>query len=60
MIVTGKVDDNDDGNGMRGNEVDNDGNGTTDDGATGYDNVDDCDGQRQRQRGWWRHDRRRS
>jgi len=41
MIVTSKDDDNDDGDGATGNKVDNDGNGVTGDGATGYDDIDD-------------------
>ena len=37
MIATSKDNDNDNGNGAMGDEVNNDSNGVTSDGATGYD-----------------------
>ncbi len=40
MIGMSKDDDNDNGDGAMGNEVDNDGDGVTGDGATGYDDND--------------------
>ena len=46
MIATGKDDNYDDGDGATGDEVDNDGHGASSDGATGYDDIDDCNGQR--------------
>ena len=41
MIVTSKDDDDDDGDGAMDDEVNNDGNGVTGDGVTGYDDIDD-------------------
>ena len=41
MIATSKDDDDDDGDGAMGDEVDDDGDGVTDDGVTGYDDIDD-------------------
>ena len=41
MIVMSKDDDDDDGDGSTDDEVDNDGNGVTGDGVTGYDDIDD-------------------
>ena len=40
MIATSKDDDDDDGDGATGDEVNNDGNGVTGNGATGYDDND--------------------
>jgi hypothetical protein len=47
MIATGKDVDYDDGNGATSDEVDDDGDGATGDGATGYNDVDDCNWRRQ-------------
>ena len=44
MIATSKDDDNDDGDGVTGNEVDDDGNCAAGDGATGYNDNDDDGG----------------
>ena len=41
MIATSKDDDDDNGDGAMGDEVNDDGNGVTGDGATGYDDNDD-------------------
>jgi len=41
MIATGKDNGSNDGNGATGNEVDNDGDSATHDGAMGYDDDDD-------------------
>ncbi len=41
MIGTSKVDDNNDGDGAIGNEVDDDSDSVTGDGATGYDDNND-------------------
>jgi hypothetical protein len=46
MIAMGEDDDNDNGEGMTGDEVDNAGNSAMGDGTTGYGDVDDCDGRR--------------
>ncbi len=40
MIVTSKEDDDNDGDGAIGDEVDNVGDGVTGNGATGYDDID--------------------
>ncbi len=49
MIATGEDDDYNDGDGATGDKVDNASDGATGDGATGYNNVDDCNGQRRGQ-----------
>ena len=41
MIATSKDNDNNDGGGATGNEVDDDGDGVTGDGVTGYDDIND-------------------
>ncbi len=46
MIATGEDDDYDDGDGATGNKVGDDSHGVTSDGETGYDDIDDCNGQR--------------
>ena len=44
MIVMSKDDDNNDGDGATGDEVDDNGVGMTGDGTTRYDNIDDDGG----------------
>ena len=46
MIATREDDDYDNGDGATGDEVSNDSYGATSDGEIGYDDIDDCNGQR--------------
>ena len=46
MIAMGEDDDNDDGGDATCDKVDDDGDGATGNGAMGYADVNDCDGQR--------------
>ena len=52
MIVTGKVDDNDNGDGTTSDKVNDDGNGVTVDGTMGYDDDGDWLARTWRR---WRH-----
>ncbi len=60
MIAMGEDDNNDDGDGVTVDEVDNEGNSAMGDGTTRYGDVDDCDGRRRQVRRWRLCDERQS